>query len=363
MSILFDKRVVMTLDAGGTNFVFSAMRGGREIVEPIVIDANADNLQKCLDGITNGFKTVKDHLNASPDAISFAFPGPSDYENGIIGDLGNLPGFRGGIPLGPMLNDIFQVPVFIRNDGDLFALGEAVGGVLSDINNAMEIKGASKRYRNLVGITLGTGFGAGVVHKGEVLSGDNNLAAEIWNTSNAISSERNIEDGVSTRAIINEFEQAAGVKETGFMPADIHRIAMTEDHAQRNAAQFAFERFGLHLGDAICNLISLFDSSVVMGGGITNAAPLFMPKVMEVLNGSFENGHKRLIHTASYLDSNDAFDEFLKHSSRQVKVPGSGRLVEYHEQIKVFVAKSKLGCSKAVAIGAYAYALNRLTEN
>ena len=42
----FDKRIVMTLDAGGTNFVFSAIQSNEEIVEPIVLPSNGDNLEK-----------------------------------------------------------------------------------------------------------------------------------------------------------------------------------------------------------------------------------------------------------------------------------------------------------------------------
>ena len=45
----FDKRIVMTLDAGGTNFVFSAIQSNEEIVEPIVLPSNGDNLEKCLE--------------------------------------------------------------------------------------------------------------------------------------------------------------------------------------------------------------------------------------------------------------------------------------------------------------------------
>ena len=41
-------------------------------------------------------------LPRPPVAISFAFPGPADYPAGIIGDLANLPAFRGGVALGPM---------------------------------------------------------------------------------------------------------------------------------------------------------------------------------------------------------------------------------------------------------------------
>ena len=49
-----DKRTVMTLDAGGTNFVFSAIRGGREAVEPVRLDAVTDDVQRCLDVLGSG---------------------------------------------------------------------------------------------------------------------------------------------------------------------------------------------------------------------------------------------------------------------------------------------------------------------
>lgn len=60
-------------------------------------------------------------------AISFAFPGPADYPNGIIGGwLPNFPSFRDGVALGPFLQEKFGVPVFINNDGDLFAYAFAL---------------------------------------------------------------------------------------------------------------------------------------------------------------------------------------------------------------------------------------------
>ena len=43
-----DNRIVMTLDAGGTNLVFSAIRGGNEIVTPITLPSCACNLEQCL---------------------------------------------------------------------------------------------------------------------------------------------------------------------------------------------------------------------------------------------------------------------------------------------------------------------------
>jgi glucokinase len=101
-----DNRIVMTLDAGGTNFVFSAARAGEEIIAPISLPARASTLEQSLQTIRTGFEQVKSQLSEQPVAISFAFPGPADYPNGIIGDLKNLPTFRGGVALGPMLDII-----------------------------------------------------------------------------------------------------------------------------------------------------------------------------------------------------------------------------------------------------------------
>ena len=52
----------MTLDAGGTNFVFSAIQGNKQIIDPIRLYPNSDNLDKCLETIIYGFEIVKKEL-------------------------------------------------------------------------------------------------------------------------------------------------------------------------------------------------------------------------------------------------------------------------------------------------------------
>ncbi len=359
-----DKRIVMTLDAGGTNFVFSAMQGNKQVVEPITLASNADNLDKCLSTLVEGFTKVRNTLISEPVAISFAFPGPADYANGIIGDLPNLPAFRGGIPLGPFLHEKFNLPVFINNDGDLFAYGEALMGMLPAINEDLKAAGSTKCYKNLIGLTLGTGFGAGLVADKRLILGDNGIASEIWLLSNRVNPDCNIEEVVSTRSIIATYKEKSESEVTDLLPYDIFQIAKGEKPGDKNAAIQAFQFFGRGIGDAIANLITLFDGLVVIGGGITGAKELYMPSVMEELNRKFINrgdkSQNRLVQKVYDYSNNDEKEAFLSSYAKPVLIPGSQKTVNYDAESRVAIAHSQLGASKAIQLGAYVFALENI---
>jgi glucokinase len=206
-----DRRLVLTLDAGGSSFRFCAIRSGRSITKTVVLPSNGDNLDLCLRNIIEGFTRVLAQCPEKPLAISFAFPGPADYPNGIIGDLPNLPAFRGGVALGEMLKEKFAMPVFINNDGDLFAYGEAVAGFLPHINDLLEKAGSPKRYKNLLGITLGTGLGGGIVCNGKPFAGDNSCAGEIHLLRNKAYPQMNAEEGACIRAVRRVYAELAGI--------------------------------------------------------------------------------------------------------------------------------------------------------
>ena len=69
-----DKRTVITLDAGGTNFVFGAIRGNQDVIKPISLPSNSHDLGQCLETLERGFREVINALDEKPVAISFAFP-------------------------------------------------------------------------------------------------------------------------------------------------------------------------------------------------------------------------------------------------------------------------------------------------
>ena len=362
-----DKRIVMTLDAGGTNFRFSAVRGNLPVAGPVQMSSNGDDLDKCLGNIIGGFTRIKKECPESPAAISFAFPGPADYPNGIIGDLGNLPAFRGGVALGPMLNGLFGIPVYINNDGDLFAYGEAVAGFLPYVNGLLKKAGSPKRYKNLLGVTLGTGFGGGIVSDGRLLSGDNSISGEVWLLRNRMHGEMNAEEGASIRAVRRAYAEGSGVPESEAPePKDIYEIGMGKKPGNRDAAQEAFRRLGIVVGDALANALTLLDGLAVIGGGIASAWPLFAGPLMDELNGSYTNFEgkrfRRLASIAYNLEDATQLKPFLEGRTRTITIPGGGNTVRYDSMQRVGIGVSRLETSHAVSLGAYAFALHKLDE-
>lgn len=363
-----DSRVVMTLDAGGTNFRFSATRGNKLVTEMVTMPANRGNLERCLANITEGFRRIQKQCPAPPLAISFAFPGPADYPNGIIGDLGNLPGFRGGVALGPMLEDQFGIPVFINNDGDLFVYGEAIAGFLPYVNGLLEKAGSPKRYRNLFGVTLGTGFGGGIVRGGELATGDNSMGGEVWLLRNKLDPQTNAEEGASIRAVRRAYAQKAGIPfEEVPEPKAIFDIGQGKQPGDKAAALEAFRRLGEVVGDAMAQALTLVDGLGVIGGGISGSWPLFLPALLDELNSAYTapdgSEFRRLGQVAFNLEDAAQRQKFVAGETREITVPGSNRKLRYDPLARIGIGISRLGTSEAVAIGAYAFALRKLDQS
>jgi len=361
-----DNRTVMTLDAGGTNFVFSAIQANRAVVESFALPAHSGDLERSLATLVEGFERVQAQLPAPPVAISFAFPAPADYFNGIILGPRNLPAWR-DVALGPMLEDRFRLPAFINNDGDLFAYGEATAGFLPYVNGLLEKAGSPKRFRNLLGITLGTGFGGGIVRDRALFIGDNSVAGEIWIMRNKLEPGLNAEEGASIRAVRRVYAAKAGLPlEDAPEPKTIYEIAEGRAPGDPQAAQEAFRRMGEVAGDAIAQAITLLDGLVVIGGGIAGAYRQFLPALVAEMNGTYlaPNGERfrRLIPRAFNLEDPAELEEFLRGEKKRLPVPGSARTVQFDGLQRTGVGISRLGTSEATAIGAYAFALRRLDE-
>ncbi len=359
-----DNRVVITLDAGGTNLVFGAMQANRFIVEPITLPSHAEDLDKCLATMVEGFRAVISRLSEKPVAISFAFPGPADYPNGIIGGyLPNFPSFRDGVALGPFLEATFGIPVFINNDGDLFAYGEALGGALPEVNARLETLNSPKRYRNLVGYTFGTGFGVGVVVDNRLNRGDNSCV-ETFCLRHKKMPGIIVEEGVAVRAVKRVYGELSGDPDHGLEPKEICEIADGKRPGNVEAARQAFAEMGEIAGDAMATAVTLVDGLIVIGGGITAARKWIMPSLLKELRSKMHTiaGEElnRVQMKVYDLDDDAEFREFAKGGMQPLKVYGTDRYVTYDPQKRIGVTISKLGASQAISVGAYAFALSQL---
>lgn len=361
-----DDRIVITLDAGGTNLVFGAMRGCEYITAPITYPSKAYDLDLCLDTMVKGFREVMDSLDEKAVAISFAFPGPADYPNGIIGGyLPNFPSFRDGVALGPFLQNEFGIPVFINNDGDLFAYGEALCGALPEINRRLAEIGSNKRYKNLLGYTFGTGFGVGVVINGKLNCGDNSCVETFCfphKTKNGIIAE----EGVAVRAIKRVYSEVSGDYVNEFEPKEICEIADGKRKGDIDAARRAFAEFGETAGDSIAIAAQLIDGIIVIGGGITAARHHILPSLLKELRSSFAtiggDRVRRIQMEVFDLDDPCEFEKFAKGNTRTLTVRGTNKSIEYDSMKRIGVTISRLGASKAISAGAYAYALSKIDE-
>ena len=355
-----NRKIIFSLDAGGTNLVFSAIEEGRVLEETLTLPSQSDSLETFFLKLKEGFSGLGKKLGVHAAALSFCFPGPADYEAGIIGKLENMPFFTGGVPLARMLENEFKIPVFINNDGDLFALGEALGGLLPAINQQ-----SAKQYKNLLGVTLGTGFGGGIVMNQKLFAGDNSAGSEINRFSNSLNPDQSVEEVVSIRGVKKLYGDLVGISfEETPNPYEIFQIGMGKLAGNQEAAIKVWNVFGNVLGNALANAATLTDSCVAIGGGISGAYPLFLPAVIEHMNGTFKRFDGKVLPRMesvafNWEDENER-KEFLKDETIQVEVPFSDQTQSYHPKKKITVGITRLGTSRAVALGAYVYAARKL---
>ena len=357
--------LVLTLDAGGTNFVFSAIRDFEHVGKEITKSAYHENLRDTIATLLNGFHEVLSSVSEKPQAISFAFPGPADYNEGIIGDLFNLHTFRGGVPLKNIIEDKFKIPVFINNDGDLFVLGEAEKGLLPFFNKELVASNSIKKFKNLFGVTLGTGFGGGCVIDNRLMLGDNSSASEIWLFSNNVLPEYNAETSISIGAIKRDYADHAKLSLVDVPePETIYKIAKGEAAGNKDAANMAFQTMGKVLGNVLANVVTVVDGLIVIGGGLSGAYDIFIGPLLNEMKKNYkqinDNNIPRLPFEIYDLENTREFNKFLIDDIVEVKHSTGNIFYDRHKRIGI--GKSKLGTNKAVSIGAYKFAIQQLQK-
>jgi glucokinase len=234
---------VLGIDLGGTQVRVGKVRAGaleRHAARRIPGQGRKETV---LDEI---FRAIDDVVDDDVVGIGCGVPSVVDVERGIVYTVENIPSWQ-KVPLRDELESRYQVPAHINNDANAFAVGELHFG-----------KGRGRR--NLVGLTIGTGLGAGVIVDGRLHSGANCGAGEIGNLPYRESTLESYCSGAF-------FEREAGLRGD-----DAFRRASAGDPEMLRL----FEDFGFELGYALLVVLYAYDPElVVLGGSISSAFPLF----------------------------------------------------------------------------------------
>ena len=170
-----------------------------------------------------------------------------------------------------------------------------------------------------------------------------------------------VEDSVAIRAVKRVYAELSGDHTSELTPKDICDIADGSREGNREAALEAFRRFGTAAGDAMATAVTLTDSLVVIGGGLTGAARHIMPALLEKMRSSIStlsgDSVKRVQMNVYDLDNENEFREFARGNGRPLQIHGSEDTVIYDPVKRTGVAISRLGASEAISIGAYVFAL------
>jgi len=196
------------------------------------------------------YSIIDPMFDKSVKAIGLAVPSVVDIEKGIIYNTENIPSWK-EVHLKELFEERYGVEVFVNNDANAFVLGEAYFG-----------KG--KNYNNIVGLTIGTGLGCGIVIDRKLYMGSNCGAGEIGMMKYK---EHTLEYYSSGQFFEGEF---------GIDGATLYERAKKGD----KKALSAFEVFGKEFGGVIMMVLYTYDPDIIILGGAVSKSFDFFKKSM-----------------------------------------------------------------------------------
>ncbi len=259
------------IDLGGSKYRIGLVNSEAKLVgnsiRVAIKDINkADDLVYSIQNSINDLISSNDIDQEEIEGIGIGSPGPLDIQTGVILETPNLTYLR-DYPIVDRISECVSMNVVIGNDANCFVLGQQVAG-------------AAKGFQTVFGITLGTGFGCGLVLDGKLYEGANGTAGEF---ANSMYLDGVFEDYISGRGLRKIYEEFSG---EGLRPLQIENKA----REGFDGALEAFNEFGKHIGSALSYVVNLVDPEmIVVGGSIANAYDLFIDNLKESLLSKIYN--------------------------------------------------------------------------
>ena len=293
------EQYIVGVDLGGTNIVAGAMTadGSRHLAmrsiatNPGVGDEGvAERIVGLVEGVI--LDTMGETGVSRRDFIGIGVgaPGPLDRERGMVIVAPNL-GWK-DFPLRDRIQSRVNLPTTLDNDANCATFGEWW-------------QGAARGGRNVVGLTIGTGIGGGLILNGALYHGSSDMAGEIGHTTIDLNGRHCkcgnygcLEAYASAPAIATRAREVL-VREEGesVIPTMVNgnfddiTAQIVYDAAQKGdqVAGEIVRDTARYLGAGVANLLNIFNPDiVVIAGGVTAAGDaLFVPLRAEVRRRAF----------------------------------------------------------------------------
>lgn len=242
------------IDMGGTNIRVGIVQGD-DIVKKAERPTHAHRGEKEI--LNDLIETIKEVMTPQVKSIGVGVPSVVDIEKGIVYNVANIESWK-EVHLKEILEKEFNLPVAINNDANCFALGE-------------QKHGEAKGYNDVVGMTIGTGVGAGLIFNGQLYSGSNTGAGEI---------------GDFPYLDKNSEYYCSGQFFTNVHNIEGSKVAKKAEQGDKEALEL-FKTFGHHLGNLIKTVLFAYDPEVIIIGGSIAQSYKFYSEEMNKVIGTF----------------------------------------------------------------------------
>lgn len=262
---------ILGIDFGGTQIRAGLVVRGQIVKTVSALTPSSASEPEVLKAL---FSIIDQFEESQIRRIGVGVPSVVDVNEGIVYDVQNIPSLK-EVRLKALLEDKYGVPVLINNDANCFVLGE-------------KYFGKGRTCENIVGLTLGTGLGGGVIIHDRLYMGANCGAGEFGMVSYL---KHNYEYYASGQSFENLY-QTTGTEE--------YEKARRGDAAARDR----FSQFGCYLGEAVKMILYTYDPElIILGGSIKEAFDLFEKSMWERLHKfAYTNSLKKLKVVVSELD-------------------------------------------------------------
>ncbi|NLB90282.1 MAG: ROK family protein [Clostridiales bacterium] len=253
-------QIVWGIDIGGTKCAFLQGKPSGEIISRKEVAtkeyAHWEELLLALMPTPNEAK--------KPLAIGVSCGGPLDSKKGFILSPPNLPGWD-EVPIVQWLENRYKVPAALQNDADAGAMAEWRFG-------------SGKGCENMIFLTFGTGFGAGLILNGKLYSGTKGMAGEIGHVRAAEKGPV----GYGKEGSFEGFCSGGGIAQLsgGRSAKEVVAAAEEGNHEMIKVLQES----ATYLGRAVALLIDLFNPErIVIGSIFARAEKWFRPTMEKVI--------------------------------------------------------------------------------